>query len=114
MCDKATLENDGSVKTVHGCYKSQKIRNKAGNNYYHTLKFVSESFMTQKMCDKAFDNYPSTIKYVPEYYKTHEMFKAVHRCFFVFDSIPDQYKTREICDLAVSLFPFLTVYCPNK
>ena len=60
MCDKATLENDGSVKTVHGCYKSQKIRNKAGNNYYHTLKFVSESFMTQKMCDKAFDNYPST------------------------------------------------------
>ena len=30
------------------------------------------------------------------------------------DSIPDQYKTREICDLAVSLFPFLTVYCPNK
>ena len=70
--------------------------------------------MTQKMCDKAFDNYPSTIKYVPEYYKTHELFKAVHRCYFVFDSIPDQYKTREMCDFAVSLFPFLTVYCPNK
>ena len=33
-------------------------------------------------------------------------YKAVHRCFSVFDSIPDQYKTQEICDIAVSLYPF--------
>ena len=40
--------------------------------------------------------------------------RAVHRCFFVFDSIPDKYKTQEICTLAVSLyFPFI-VYCPYK
>ena len=31
--------------------------------------------MTQEMCDKA-----------------------VNRCFFVFDSISDQYKTQEMCD----------------
>ena len=34
--------------------------------------------------------------------------------FFVFDSIPDQYKTQEICDIVVSLYPFLLVYCPDK
>ena len=38
--------------------------------------------------------------------------RAVH--IFVFDSIPDKYKTQEICNLAVSLyFPFI-VYCPCK
>ena len=33
---------------------------------------------------------------------------------FLFDFIPDQYKIQEICDLAVSLYPFLAVYCPDK
>ena len=37
-----------------------------------------------------------------ECYKTLEMcYKAVHRCFFVFDSIPDQYKIQEISDIVV-------------
>ena len=45
------------------------------------------------MCDKVVDTHNSTI--VHEWYKTKEMFyKAVHRCFFIFDSIPDQYKTQ--------------------
>ena len=40
--------------------------------------------------------------------------RAVHRCFSVFDSITDNYRTQEICNLAVSLyFPFI-VYCPYK
>ena len=40
--------------------------------------------------------------------------REVHRCFFVFDSIPGKYKTHEICNLAVSLyFPFI-VYCTYK
>ena len=34
--------------------------------------------------------------------------------FFVFDSIPDQYKTQEICEIVVSLYPFLVVHCPDK
>ena len=34
--------------------------------------------------------------------------------FFVFDSIPNQNKTQEICDIAVSLYSFLIVYCPDK
>ena len=42
--------------------------------------------MTQAMCDKA-----------------------VNRCIFVFDSIPDQYKTQEMCNEAViSNWPSVT------
>ena len=32
----------------------------------------------------------------------------------VFRSTPNQYKTEEICDLVVSLYPSLIVYCPDK
>ena len=40
--------------------------------------------------------------------------RVVHRCFFVFDFIPDKYKSKQICNLSVSLyFPFI-VYCPYK
>ena len=34
--------------------------------------------------------------------------------FFVFNSIPDQYKTQEMCDRVVSEDRFLIVYCPNQ
>ena len=40
--------------------------------------------------------------------------KQIKSGFFVFDSIPDQYKTQEICNIVVSLYPFLIVYCPDK
>ena len=40
--------------------------------------------------------------------------KAVNSNFFLFDSIPDWGKTSEMCDRAVSDYPFLIVYCPNK
>ena len=52
------------------------------------------------MFDKAVDTHSSTIKYVSECYKTQEMrYKVVHRCFFVVDSIPDQYTTQEKCHM---------------
>ena len=34
--------------------------------------------------------------------------------FFVFDSIPDWYKTREMCDRVVSENLASIVYCPDK
>ena len=40
--------------------------------------------------------------------------KAVNRCFFVFDSILDQYKTQEMCDTVVSEDPSLIVTCRDK
>ena len=66
------------------------------------------------MCDKAVDNYSSAIKFVPECYKIKESHKAVHRCFFVFDFIPDEYKTQEIFNLAVSVYSSFIVYYRYK
>ena len=40
--------------------------------------------------------------------------EAVHRCLFVFESCPDQYKTQKICDLVVSSYPSLIVYGSDK
>ena len=42
------------------------------------------------------------------------MLKQLIDVFFAFGSIPDQYKSQEICDISVSLYPFLIVYCPDK
>ena len=33
---------------------------------------------------------------------------------FVFDFICNQYKTQEIFDIVVSLYPFLIIYCLDK
>ena len=40
--------------------------------------------------------------------------KAVNRCFFVFGSIPDQYKIREMCDRIVSEDSFFIMYCLDR
>ena len=40
--------------------------------------------------------------------------KAVNKCFFVFDFIPDLYKTQEMFDRVVSKHPFLIVYFSDK
>ena len=40
--------------------------------------------------------------------------KCVINMFFVFDSIPDEYNTQEMCDRVVSEDPSLIVYCPDK
>ena len=92
MCDEAFLENCGTLKSVSDCYKNKKMCNKAVDNYPHTLEFVPECCKTEEMCDEA-----------------------VHKCFFfLFDSIPNQYKTQEICGIVVSLYLFLIAYCPDK
>ena len=35
MCYKAVLEGDGTLKSVHDCYKNQEMCNKAVDNYPH-------------------------------------------------------------------------------
>ena len=40
--------------------------------------------------------------------------ECVNNFFFVFDSIPDLYKTQEMFDRVVSKHPFLIVYFPDK
>ena len=67
------------------------------------------------MCDKAIDAYPSLIKIIPRCFMTQEMrHKAIYRCFFVSDLIPDKYKTQKNCDRAFPHGSFLMVYCPDK
>ena len=85
VCDKAILENGGTLKSVPDCYKNQEMCNKAVDDYPHALEFGLECYKTQKMCDKAVSTYPSTIKFVPECFMTQEMCgKAFNRCFFLY------------------------------
>ena len=45
------------------------------------------------MSNKAVYTSPSTMQFVLEYFTTQEIYnKAVNTCFFVFDSVCDQYK----------------------
>ena len=54
MCDKAILENGGTLKSVPDSYKNQEMCNKAVDKYPCALEFVPECYKTQKMCDKIF------------------------------------------------------------
>ena len=47
MCDKAILENGGTLKSIPYCYKNQEMCNKAVENYPHALEFSPECYMSQ-------------------------------------------------------------------
>ena len=53
MCDKANLENGGSLKSVPDCYKNHEMCNKTVYKYPRALEFVPEYFMAQEMCNKG-------------------------------------------------------------
>ena len=40
--------------------------------------------------------------------------KPVDKCFILFTYISDRYKTKEMCDRAISEDAFMIVYCPDK
>ena len=61
MCDKAILENYGTLKSVPDCYKNQQICDKAVDNYLHALEFVPDCYMTLKMCEKAVNTLSPTM-----------------------------------------------------
>ena len=46
ICDKAILENGGTLKCVPDYQKKQEMCNKAVDNYPHALEFVSECYET--------------------------------------------------------------------
>ena len=70
MCDKAILENGGTLKSVSNYYKNQERCNKAVGNYRMRQNLFLNAIRVKKMCDKAVHTYPSTLKVVPEYCKT--------------------------------------------
>ena len=52
ICDKAILENGGTLESVPYCCKKQQVFDKVVDYYSYVLKFVPDCYMTQKMCDK--------------------------------------------------------------
>ena len=46
------------------------------------------------------NNYPNPLEFLPECFKSPRMWDEAG--FFVFDSIPDWYKSQEMCDSALS------------
>ena len=115
MCDKDFLENGGTLNFVPECYKNQEICNKAGDNYPHALVFVPECYDTQKMCDKAVDIHHNKYNMFLNAIRLKKcVIKRLIDVFFVPDAIPDQYKTQKTCDIVVSVYPFLIIYCPDK
>ena len=48
MCDKAILENDGTLESVPNYYKNQEMYHKAVDNYLHVLQCVPNCYITQK------------------------------------------------------------------
>ena len=116
MCNKAILENGGTLESVPDCYKNQEMCNKAVDNYPYTSKFVPNCYKTQKrvimlsiLILLQYNLFLNVIRL-----KKCVIKQFIDVYFFVFDSIPDQYKTQEICDIVISLYPFLIVYCPDK
>ena len=73
MCDKAILENGRTLKSVPDSCKNKKISNKAGDNCFHALEFVSDCYKSQEKCKKlSILLSPSAIQFVSKCYKTQE------------------------------------------
>ena len=81
------------------------------------LRFIPNCYKNQKMFNKTVDTSPSATQFVSEWYRTNKRGdKTVDICrfvfdSFVFDSVPDPYKTQEICDKVVSNEPSMLKYC---
>ena len=95
--------------------------NKAINNYPYALEFVCKWYETHKICDKAIDTHLFTMNNELSFWMLLKVsfinlsfinvLYSSSFMFFIFSSIPDQYKTQEICDLVDSLYPSLVIYC---
>ena len=57
MCNKAIIENDGTLKYISDWYKTQEICDKAVDNYAHLLEFVPDCYKTRKMFNKALNTF---------------------------------------------------------
>ena len=88
MCDKAILENGGTLMFVPNRYRNQKNCSKVFDGYAHALGFVPDYYKTQKVCNKAVNTF--AIQFLPDQNKTHKVcVKAVNNCPFVFNYVPD-------------------------
>ena len=47
MCNRAILENGGTLGSIPSQYKTQKMCNKTVDNHAHALELVSDRYKTQ-------------------------------------------------------------------
>ena len=52
MCNRAILQNGGTLESDPNRYETQEMCNKAVHNYNHALEFVPDRFKTQEMWSK--------------------------------------------------------------
>ena len=66
------------------------------------------------MCNEGIISSPSAISFVPECCKTQEMYiKSVDTCSFVFGSVSEKFKIREIWDKAIDNFLPILKFLPD-
>ena len=58
MCDKAVLENRGTLEPVPDWCKIQQVCDKSALENGVMLESAPDWYKTQQMCDKAVDDYP--------------------------------------------------------
>ena len=115
MCDKAILENGGTLKCVPDCYKNQELCKKTFDSYPPALGFSSKCYKTKIMCDNAVNTYLSTTKFVRECFMTQKMCnKAVNSYFFYLVLFLINIKLKKCVLELFLMILFLIVYRPNK
>ena len=66
------------------------------------------------MCDKVVNIFPFVFNSVPDQFKTHKMCnKVVSEESFMLKYCPDNYKTQEMCDKAVDFYPITLKFVPD-
>ena len=98
-CEKAIIENGGTLNSFPDCYKNQEKSNETVDNYPHVLEFVSDCLMTQETCDKVVNTHSSAMQLVPDCYMTQEMCDTVantHSSAIQFFS--EYYKNQKLCN----------------
>ena len=76
-CEKAIIENGGTLNYFPDFYKNQKMSSETVDNYPHVWEFVSDCLMTQETCDKVVNTHSSAMQLVPDCYMTQGMYDSV-------------------------------------
>ena len=98
MCDKAILENGGTLESVPGSYITQKCVVQL--SILIILQY--DLFLIAETCDKAVNKCFLPFIYISDRYKTQEMWdRAIFRDIFIIAYYPDNYKNQRMCGEAV-------------
>ena len=52
-----------------------------------SLTYVPDQYKTQKICDKAIDDYLATLKFIPDWFVTNKMIKILFTSLYIDENI---------------------------